>query len=261
MTIHLVEDNPQVRELVKSMLTAHYPSARVLGEAEGISDGYELLSGTPADVWLLDIELLDGTVFDLLDRLDPARVENTGMIFLTAYSSYDYVVQALRKSAVEYLLKPVDPVLLCAALDKVREQAPRKFLLYQLDELRNLVQQPIASTHALEKLPVYLSKGVVRYLDLGDVVYLVADGELTHFHLVQDKERPLTSVRNLGFYKTTLLEKSTFKQVSKSCLVNTKFIARFDPSEHQIVLTNGVRITASRRGGQDLGAFFKGMLG
>lgn len=199
MTIHLVEDNPQVQELVKSMLATHYPLARVLGEAEGVSDGYALLSGVPADVWLLDIELLDGTVFDLLDRLDPEHVENTGIIFLTAYSSYDYVVQALRKSAVEYLLKPVDPALLCAALDKVREQSPRRFLLHQLSELRRLVQQPAVATSALEKLPVYLSKGVVRYLDLGDVMYLAAEGELTHFHLFSEPGRNLTSVRNWVF--------------------------------------------------------------
>lgn len=258
MTVHLVEDNPQVRELLKSQIAAHYPSARVAGEAQSVADGYELLSTVDADVWLLDIELVDGTVFDLLDRLDTDRVETASMVFLTAYNSYEYVVQALRKSAVEYLLKPVDPAHLCAALDKARAGAPQRAWRQQLEALRKLFPPAPA---ALDKLPVYLPKGVVRYLDVADILYLSADGEITHFHLHSEPGKPLTSVRNLGFYSPVLTEKGAFQQVSRACLVNTRYIRHFEPGEQQIVLTTGARLSTSRRGGRDLSAFFRRFLG
>jgi two-component system LytT family response regulator len=255
----LIEDNPQIRELIKSLLATHCPGVSVVGEAESIEAGRLLLSSVPADLWLLDIELRDGTVFELLDQLDPALFENVGLVFLTAFSTFEYVIQALHKSAVDYLLKPIDPEQLRAAVEKVQKEIADRSLRTRLDELRTLLVRPESTTSSLEKLPVFLSKGAVSYLNLSDILYLEGEDVLTYVHTISDK--PVTSVRNLGFYSDLLLKRGGFIRVSKKHLVNTKSIVRYDPTEGIVYLGNGGSILASRRGGQSLLEFFRGVFG
>ncbi|MFZ4474031.1 MAG: LytR/AlgR family response regulator transcription factor [Saprospiraceae bacterium] len=88
MRVLLVEDNPQVTAYVRSLLAQHL-DIQVLGEAAGIEDGYSLLCNTPADLWILDISLQDGNVFQLLEMLEQSAVPQAGIIFLTAYGTTD----------------------------------------------------------------------------------------------------------------------------------------------------------------------------
>ncbi len=254
----LIEDNPQIRELIKSLLAIHCPGVTVVGESESIEAGTVLLSTVPADLWLLDIELQDGTVFELLDRLNPALFDNVGMVFLTAFSTYEYVIQALQKSAVEYLLKPIDPEQLRVAVAKVQKEISNRSLRNQLDELRRLVARPESVPTHIEKIPIFLAKGVVNFLTLSDILYFEGEDILTFIHSAAD-QTIVSSVRNLGFYSDLLLKRGGFIRVSKKHLVNTMYIDRFDPVDGSVYLSNGVALLASRRGGQQLLAFFRGI--
>jgi len=255
----LIEDNPQIRELIKSLLATHCPGVQVVGEAESIAEGRVLLSTVQADLWLLDIELRDGTVFELLDQLDPVLFENVGLVFLTAFSTFEYVIQALHKSAVDYLLKPVDPAQLKLAVEKVQKEISTRDLRQRLDELRNLLVRPETPTPTLDKLPVWIQKGAVSYINLNEILYLEGDGVLTYVHTFSEK--PLTSFRNLGFYKDLLISRGGFITVSKKYLANSRHIARYEPGDTMVFLTNGTGIIASRRAGQQLLEFFRSVFG
>ncbi len=255
----LIEDSPPVRELIKSLLATHCPEVVVVGEAESVEDGYLLLGATPADLWLLDIELRDGTVFDLLDRLDPVLFERVGLVFLTAFGTFEYVIQALHKSAVDYLLKPVDPVQLLAAIQKVKKGADARNLRERLAVLNALLAPSTPAKTVLEKLPVMLTKGAIAYLPLQDILYLEGDGNISYVHTSDTK--PLVSMKSLGEYSELLEKQGGFFRVHKKLLVNTQHIARFDPSEGALWLNNGRSLSASRRGGQDLLAFFRKFFG
>ncbi|MFM7155637.1 MAG: LytR/AlgR family response regulator transcription factor, partial [Bacteroidota bacterium] len=91
MRVILIEDNPQVREMLKSLLVRHFPEAVVVGESESVADGIELINNVDADICILDIELRDGSVFELLERVDHDALDSTSLIFLTAFGTYDYV--------------------------------------------------------------------------------------------------------------------------------------------------------------------------
>ncbi len=251
----LIEDNPQVRELIKSLLASHCPEVTVVGEAESIAEGYGLLTTVPADLWLLDIELRDGTVFELLDQLDPALFDTVGLVFLTAFGSFEYMIQAMHKSAVDYLLKPVDPAQLQAAIQKVKKEMANRNLRSRLDELRILLANTGSAKPALEKLPVTLSRGAIAYVPVVEILYLEGEGNICYIHTLSDK--PLNSFKSLGEYTDLLEKQGDFFKVHKRYLVNTRHIARYDPSEGTVWLTNGEKIGASRRGGQDLLAFFR----
>jgi two-component system, LytTR family, response regulator len=252
----LIEDNPTVRELVRGLLARHCPDVSVVGEAEDVAGGLALLLSTPAELWLLDVQLRDGTVFDILDQLPEEQLASAGLLFLTAFNDVGYVLQALRKSAVDYLLKPVDPVELTAAVDKVRQRRPGQDLNKGLKELLELVRSERAE-QGPTRLPFYLSRGAVRVLDLDEVVYLEADDVVTHVHLQSGEH--FTSLRNLGFYRKALEEGGAFTSISKSLLVNTRYIDRYEPAEHQVLLKSGKTLYTSRRGGRGLMAFFRGI--
>jgi two-component system, LytTR family, response regulator len=259
MRVLLIEDNPQVSELVKSLLATHCPDVSVIGEADCIADGYDLLTDIPADLWLLDVELKDGNVFDLLDRLDYSLFDNVGIIFLTAFSNFEYVIRAMHKSAVDYLLKPVDPELLTEAIEKVRVEIHQRSLRHRLDELRRLLSTQNASQISLDKLPVLLGRGAVLYLNLTDIICLEGDENVCLVHTTVEKD--IVSIRHLGYYKDVLKNRGAFVQVSKRSLVNSRYIARYEPMEGLVYLTDGTTIATSRRGGQQLVEFFRGLFG
>lgn len=251
----LIEDNPQVTALIKSLLSVHCPEVVIVGEADSVSEGYLLLSNTPADLWLLDIELRDGTVFELLDRLNPSLFDQTALVFLTAFGTFDYVIQALHKSAVDYLLKPVDPNQLKAAVQKAQKEVLGKNLSLRLEELKSLLPPGTTPSTPLEKVPIIIAKGAIRYMSLKDILFLEGDGAVCYVHTVSEK--PFPSYQNLGFYADLLEQQGGFIRTHKKFLVNTHHIEKYDPVEDSVWLTNGQRLSFSRRKGKVLLDFFK----
>lgn len=261
MRIILVEDNPQVRELLRTQLPVQYPGSEVVGEAEGIADGQKLLAQTPADLWLLDIELRDGNVFTLLDSLDPALVARTELIFLTAFNTAEYILEALRKSAVEYLFKPIDFDALRLALEKAQARLSQRDLPRQLADLHRLIQagSAPAAPPPLEKIPVYGTNRVMHYLAVADIGYLEADGTVSYVHLTAPQEK-VFSAKNLGYYADLLELRCGFFRLSKKHLVNLRHIASLSP-EGYVCLTNGEKLPGSRDGTKELRRRFRDMYG
>ncbi|MBK8557619.1 MAG: response regulator transcription factor [Lewinellaceae bacterium] len=255
MRIILIEDNPQVRELIRSLLAQYAPDVSVVGEAESVEAGLPLLQHTAAELWLLDIELRDGNVFELLDQLEPSFLEEHKLIFLTAFSDFDYVVQALRKSAVDYLLKPVDPTQLQLALAKVRLDLPQMNLRQKLEEIKSLMHKGQEMSPQLFRVPMFLPKSAIRYVETSDILYLEGDENISIVYTLTNGK--FSTVRNLGFYKDLLLEKAGFLQISKKYLVNSRHITRFEASEGTVELTDGTSLPSSRRGGQYLLEYFR----
>lgn len=262
MRIILVEDNPQVRELLRTQLPVQYPGSEVVGEAEGIADGKKLLSQTPADLWLLDIELRDGNVFTLLDRLDQALVERTALIFLTAFNTTEYILEALRKSAVEYLSKPIDFDALRIALEKAQARLSQRDLPRQIADLRRLLQAGSAPAvpPPLEKIPVFGKNREIHYLAVADISYLEADETVSYVHLIAS-QKPIYSSKNLGHYAALLEARCGFFNLSRKFLINLRHVASLDQAERYVCLTDGKKLNGSRDGIKALGHRFRDMYG
>ena len=263
MRIILVEDNPQVRELLRTQLPVQYPGSEVVGEAEGIADGQKLLAQRPADLWLLDIELRDGNVFTLLDSLDPALVARTELIFLTAFNTTEYILEALRKSAVDYLFKPIDFDALRLALEKAQARLAQRDVPRQLADLRGLIQAVGAPAvpPPLEKIPIFGSNRKVHYLAVADIGYLEADGQVSYVHLIASQERPTTSTKILGYYAALLEARCGFFKLSRKFLVNLRHVASLNSAEDCVCLTDGKKLIGSRDGIKALGSRFRDMYG
>jgi len=257
MRVILIEDNPQVREMLKSLLVRHFPEAVVVGESESVADGIELINNVDADICILDIELRDGSVFELLEKVDHDALDGTSLIFLTAFGTYDYVIRAMRKSAVDFLLKPVNPVELTAAITRASEEINRRSQRKRIDDLKSLLKSELSVVvHPKpERLPVFLAKGAVRYIGVDEILYLEGDNNVTRVFTVEEK--PIVSVKNLGFYGEILTDQYAFVSISKRHLINSRYIYRYDPVDGAVDLTDGSKILTSRRGGRQLLDFFR----
>lgn len=114
--IIIVDDEAHARGFVRNMLLQHCPGTVVAGEADGVAAAVGLLRETKADLLLLDVEMEDGTGFDLLDQIPVLCFH---VVFTTAHN--DFALRAFRYNAIDYLLKPVDPNHLVSAVRKAQE--------------------------------------------------------------------------------------------------------------------------------------------
>src|SRR5690554_1212997 len=99
----VIDDEKNARELLSGMLKLYCPDMTVVGEADGVNSGIEAIKNLKPDVVFLDIQMPDGTGFDLLKAFDSI---NFKYIFVTAYQ--EYAIRAFKFSAIDYLLKPVE---------------------------------------------------------------------------------------------------------------------------------------------------------
>lgn len=229
MKTFIVEDEINVRKGFLKLINMFCPHLEVIGEAENIERSLPVLKDRDIDLLFLDINLPDGSGFDLLHQL-PDRTFHT--IFVTAYDQY--AVNAFKIGAVDYLLKPVSPDLLIKAIDKV------KYLLTTqpsvpspdptaLDVMQTHLQGNFQPT---EKI-ILKERDSMHIIPIQDIIYCSADGSYTRFHLTQNKTI-LTSM-NLKEYEK-ILDNYDFIRSHHSYLINLSHVKELTKSEGGIII-------------------------
>jgi len=138
LRVLIVEDEPLAASRLAGLLKKHPQPVAVVGTAESVAEAVTLLQSlqaAPPDVLFLDIHLADGLSFELFERLDI----RTPVIFTTAYDKY--ALRAFKVNSVDYLLKPIDPEELTAALDKLHRQQQQATPQFDAALLTRMLQQ------------------------------------------------------------------------------------------------------------------------
>jgi two-component system LytT family response regulator len=223
----IIDDVENARISLRSDLEDYCDQIEVIGEADGVVSGARLLKEMKPDIVFLDIQMRDGSGFDLLEILPEI---DFALIFTT--SSDEHAIQAFRFSAIDYLLKPIDPDQLMEAVSKA-EKMPSK----RLDVLRsNLGGSQRLALNSQDK---------IRIVEIDDVVRCESHGSYTLFY-TQDGESILVT-KTLKEYDL-LLSDLGFLRVHQSHLVNMKYIKEFNKSDGgQIVLKDRTDIPVSSR--------------
>ncbi len=141
----IVDDEPLIRRGIRKDL-AETPSVQVVGECECVVEAVEAIRSTPVDLVLLDVQLPDGTGFDVVRQVGPPQMP--AVVFVTAYDQY--AIQAFDVNAVDYLLKPFDESRLRASIERARERLSRPSALVR--QLEGLIEAH--DTQWLERLVV-----------------------------------------------------------------------------------------------------------
>ncbi|MET3037580.1 LytTR family DNA-binding domain-containing protein [Chryseobacterium sp. NRRL B-14859] len=232
--VAIIEDEPAVYNEIVFLLKDE-PDLEIIGPAHHVSAAVELLQEQLVDVVLMDIQLIDGTAFDVLKNVSPVP-EN--IIFITAFNQF--AIKAIKYGALDYLLKPIDQQELKEALDRYRQKQEKNLqYIKQLELARNT----FADQHALPEQIVLNSLNNIRVINVQDILYCKGDGPYTFFHLKNGKNELVS--KPLKYYED-LLPSPYFVRSHQSYLVNRSQITGIIRSEY-LVLQNEEQIPVSSR--------------
>ncbi|MBS1645020.1 MAG: response regulator transcription factor [Bacteroidetes bacterium] len=233
----IIDDEPLIRENTETVLAMHQDVV-VVGQGGSVAEGLLLLKATKPDLVLLDIQLGDGTGFDILEQTEQ---KGFSVVFLTAYN--DRGIRAIKAGALDYLLKPLDEDELSQALGRVRalQAATRPHGQIQLAQ-QYFSPQGIVDRIALRE------QSAVHIVPFADILYAQSDRSYTHFYLSEG--RMLTLSSPLKDYEEILPEKH-FIRVHNSYLVNRAMVSKYDKSGI-LHLVNGAEIPVAVRKREDV---------
>lgn len=232
----IIEDEIQSRNSLKSDIEQYCPELNVISEAENVKQGIKLIDELMPELVFLDINLGDGSGFDVLEQ---TTFKDFKVIFITAYDQYAF--KAFRFSAIDFLLKPIAPTDLIHAVQKFNYYVKAQNFSLQL----NVLQQSLNSLKSTDKKIVLREAESIHFVRTVDIVRCESEGPYTHFHLVDGKH--LIISKNLKEYEDMLLEYG-FVRTHHSHLVNFSKIVRLDKIDSgMLVLDNGDQIPIAQR--------------
>ncbi len=245
----IIDDEAHVRVTLKRLLEQVCPHVKIVGEASSVASGITAIREKSPDLVLLDIQMDDGTGFDLLNHYNNVDFK---VIFVTAYEKF--ALQAFGFSAVDYILKPVDPEKLAEAVKRT-EQLVQQTFNNQLGVLNDNLNPENRQTRKL----VLKTQENVYLLGISDIIHCESDGSYTIFHTV-DGEQILVS-KGLRDYDELLTDHGFFR-AHRSHLINLQHIKRFEKQEGgQVVMTNDLRVPVSSRSRDKLMRLFDEIAG
>jgi two-component system LytT family response regulator len=211
----------------------------VTGTANSAREGITLINQVRPDLVFLDVQMPHGSGFDLLASFPEKSFD---VIFITAFNHY--AIQAIKFSAVDYILKPVNISELLEAVKKVEhKRLSHEYHNLDFNSLLENIKTPVPS-----KLAIPTTDGI-EYLNTSQIIRVEADRSYSWFHLT-DKRKYLVS-RNLKEYQELLQDLSFFRP-HNSHLINMIFVKKFIRHEGgYIEMTDGSNVPISR-GKRDL---------
>ncbi len=242
----ITDDETNSRHALRSLLALSAPDLIIEGEAKNASEARLLIEEKKPDLVFLDVQMPGEDGFELLRSIpDPAFK----VIFITAYQQY--AAKAFRYSAVDYLLKPVDPDELSAAIRKVMEyhqpiqSAQVELLQNHFREFSKMEKEATGRRLAGDmKLALAIQDGVY-YVQLKDIIWCEGIGAYTKFHMTN--QPPIMISKVLKEYEE-VLEEFYFFRTHKSSLINLEHVKKFVRGEGgQVWMSNGAEIEVSRR--------------
>ena len=239
MNAVIIDDEKRSRESLELLVKDYCPQVNVLEMAESVETGVEAVKKHKPDLLFLDIELQDGTGFDLLEKVSG---NNFYVIFTTAFENY--ALRALKLSAVDYLLKPINADELAAAVKKAGDIIEKT---HQESNFQLLLQN-LQSNTGMHKIALPTSEGLT-FINVHDIIRCQADGSYTHFFFKSQKK--LLVSKKIKEYEE-LLSPYNFVRVHHSHLVNLDEVTKYVRGDGgYVVMSDGETVYVSKRKKED----------
>ncbi|MBI9069757.1 MAG: response regulator transcription factor [Salinivirgaceae bacterium] len=236
----IIDDEPELRELNISLLNDNFPQIQVVGEADSVDSGVELIQKTNPDIVLLDIEIKGGTGFNILQKVKPY---NFKLIFVTAFNHF--AIKAIKFSAIDYILKPINEFEFVNAIENAMQSIENHEMEKQVSNFFDHYEKKTQS-----KKIVLRTSEVMHIIDISDIIYCKSDNSYTTFFLVDNKE--ILVSRAIKEF-SEMLEDFKFLRPHQSYLVNLNFIKKVEKTDGGfLIMNNGSEIPISTRRKQSL---------
>ncbi len=244
----IVDDEKETRDLLKNMISQSFTDIEIVGEVESVAGGIKAITEANPDVVLLDIDLTDGSGFEILEK---TKHENFMVVFITAHNKY--AIKAFRISAIDYLLKPVDINDLIEAIEKCKKQKEVRELNYKLDALFSNLKTEVNQ----DKKIVLKSSESIHVVPIHEIIRCESDSSYTTFYLKNNKN--LIISKTLKEFDNMLTEFGFFRP-HQSHLININYIDSYEkPQGGMLVMSDKSHVPVATRKREALFSLFKSL--
>ena len=227
-----VDDELSALNGLQQKVRRFYPSFEIIGAFQKPKEAIAFIIENPPDILFLDIEMPNINGFELLNNIP----ENTAeVIFVTAYNQY--ALEAFKKNAVDYILKPIANDELQNAVDKTIKRLTYRKVGDVQENLAKLLKQNLSKG---SKIVIPTQKGM-SFIPQEEVMHIEGDEGYTKIHLTDGAQ--ILSSYNLGKFEKILVDR--FFKCHRSHIVNLDFVRGFE-NEGYILLQNYKRVPISR---------------
>lgn len=208
----LIDDDSNLREGMKAMVNLYAPEILIAGEAESVKTGIELIEKVSPDIIFLDILMNDGSGFDVLEQLKTKFGTITShVVFITAHEKF--AIKAFRFSALDFILKPVDPDELQSVIKKIKNVIHQNNNHHNIELLLDNIRK---KPDGFKKIALSTSAGI-HLFEIKDIIRCESEDNYTKFFIKYHK--PIMISRTLKEYED-LLEDQGFERIHQSHLIN-----------------------------------------
>lgn len=247
----IVDDEENSRDTLRGKLDLFCPEVEIGGEAANVKDALELIDNEKPDAIFLDIKLAGESGFDILEEVAKNEEVDPEIVFITAHD--EFAIKAIKFSALDYLLKPIDPEELVKAIRKIEEQ---KGIPKHAANLNVLVENIRQASDSPKKIVVPTSDGM-HVIRLADIVRLESSSNYTTFFL--NSEKSLLASKTLKEFDN-MLSGYNFNRIHKSHLVNMNYLKRYVQTDGgYLILEDGSKIPVANRKKEQLLTILKNM--
>jgi len=237
LKVILIDDEPKSITANKAIIEMISTDVEVIGTYTSPVEGLDVIKNTSFDLLLLDIEMPELTGLELLKKVENINFE---VIFITAYRQYS--IDALRLSALDYILKPVSPSKLAEALLEAQKRiAERQKIKEQLTILDQLLEEKEDQMKSQEKRIILPSQQDIFIIQVKEIIRLEGAKNYTYFFLNNGKKR-VTS-KNIGYYEDSFA-RFNFMKIHRSHIINLYQVSRYIRDGY-VEMINGDKISCS----------------
>ena len=230
----IIDDEPDAVNFIRSIIQEYCPTLEVTGTANNAQDGIAVIREGKPDIVLLDVEMPHGSGFDLLAQFPDKSFD---VVFITAFNHY--AIRAIKYSAVDYLLKPININEFILAIQKVTEKRLHEYIPNR--NLEILLENLDSGTPA--KLAIPTSEGM-EYVNTKEIIRIEADRSYSWFYLTG--QRKILVSKNLKEYQDLLNDRDFFRS-HNSHLINLEHVKKYIRADGgAIEMTDGSHVPVSR---------------
>ncbi len=243
----IIDDEERNRKTLEVLLKENFTELEIAGYAENVKTGLDKIQKIAPQIVFLDIQMPDGSGFDLLRKVKNYDFE---IIFTTAHD--EYALDAFKHAAIGYLLKPISEKELQTVVQRAIELIQNKQGNRE-EQIKILMESYSNLSGKLHKLVIPDAEGY-QVINTQDIIYLEGERNYTQIYLVGNKT--LLSSYNLGWFEKLLVNEG-FLRISKSHIINLSHVARFTKSDGgSVILNNNVQIAIAPNKKEELRKYF-----
>jgi two-component system, LytTR family, response regulator len=236
----VIDDDANLRKGLIQLMEQYAPNIKIIGEADSVQTGVETIELYRPQVVFLDIHLGDGTGFDILEQIAQKYGKSTTqVIFITAHE--EYAIKAFRFSALDFLLKPVDPEDLMKVIEKINSVANTNQNYSNIDLLLENMRK---NTDNFKRIALSNSDGVHLY-EINDIIRCESEDNYTKFYIKDNK--PVLISKTLKEYED-LLSGYGFERIHQSHLINVAYLKSYIKKDGgYVVMGDNAHLPISQR--------------